>query len=165
MKKFTNIGLSAIVAFAMMFATTVVVAQEKVVASDNVEVKASVDAKLITVTHEQLKADLEPTQGKILTDQRWFPVLANPSSPNDPKAATITGSPNATLPSPSECNTPFSGPICSAQVDVEGIDDTELATILSNISNNTQTYTVQDLIDAGASTTVSAAREFDPDID
>src|SRR5690606_5700319 len=36
MKKFTNIGLSAIVAFAMMFATTVVVAQEKVVASDDV---------------------------------------------------------------------------------------------------------------------------------
>ena len=155
MVKRMKIGWGAMVAFALIFAILMsAVAQKKVVESTS-----------LATAHNKIGVEQEQTQHHVLTDQRWFPIVANPSAPNDPKAATITGSPNSTLPSPTECNTPFSGPMCSAQLDVEGIDDTELDAILANISNNTQTYTVQDLIDAGASTSVLSAREFDPDID
>lgn len=47
MKKFTNIGLSAIVAFAMMFATSMIVAQEQIVASDNVDVMETVQTNVL----------------------------------------------------------------------------------------------------------------------
>lgn len=56
MTKKIRIGVSAMVAFALMFTTSFnVVAQEKVVASDNVEVRESVEAKTLNETVQKLK--------------------------------------------------------------------------------------------------------------
>lgn len=172
------------------FAVGTARAQEKVrvaTGTEMAQVAENVEAQTMAVTvetliakwamekalrkNEEFEVMKRPVEGRAaidgiaLADQRWFPVNPHPSAPNDPTAATITGSPSGSLPSPTDCNTPFSGPMCSVRIDVEGIDDPELATILNNISNNTQTYTVQDLIDAGASTSVLVAKSFDPDID
>lgn len=58
MKKPTKIGWSAMVAFALMFATTVSgVAQENVVASDNVEARESVEAMVLGATALQLNME------------------------------------------------------------------------------------------------------------
>lgn len=65
MKIFTNIGLSAVAAFAFMFATSVsVVAQEKVNGSDNAEVKESVEETVLARSNKELPKTQEATIAK-----------------------------------------------------------------------------------------------------
>ncbi|WP_262250183.1 hypothetical protein [Parapedobacter soli] len=65
MTKKIRIGMSAMVAFALMFTSSInVVAQEKVVASDNVEVAESVKAVVLPNTVQKLKPTFEQLEQK-----------------------------------------------------------------------------------------------------
>lgn len=89
MTKKIKIGVSAMVAFALMFTTSFnVVAQEKVVASDNVEVKTSVEANVLGETLQKLNAERvnevkTPTNfvGQLtpIINTAWY-IYTNPST-------------------------------------------------------------------------------------
>lgn len=72
MNKLIKIGLNAMVAFTMIFAATAVVAQEKVVASNDLEVSGAVDANVLAGTVKKINVLLSQQGG-----DRYFEVPAN----------------------------------------------------------------------------------------
>jgi len=134
MTKKIRIGVSAMIAFALMFATSVnVVAQEKVVISDGVEVKESVESNILANTVPKLVPSFErlaqihakndvmkaPVLGRhsdqLQSDPRWFYVDASAATSETDYDNILIEEDEQGHPSP-ECT--GSGDICEFQLNV-----------------------------------------------
>ncbi len=164
MKKFTKIGLSAVAAFALMFTTTIsVVAQEKATASnDNVELKESVEAKVLTGTSQNANSGVN--HKKVAMTSSWFPFdVTSPTQPTQPENQLVNGAPSSATPT-GDCAIPNLGELCSVHLEYDE-NDAEVQALLEQIQQEIEdeeeiTVTIDDLIAAGASYTNPSNPEY-----